>query len=467
MIGNTIKKVEDYNEVWRAFPHSYAERMSQNSAEKWIAYDYLKLVSVKIAQMVAQGGGKLIVEMPPRHGKSTLISKWVPIWFLDLMPNKRIILATYSASFAAEWGGKAKNEIQNNEEIKINISKDSSASSKWNVAGKTGGMSTAGIGGPLTGKGADLLIIDDPVKNWEEASSETYRKRNKDWMKTTARTRVEPGGVIIVLQTRWHEDDLAGSLQSENKDYEVISISALAEENDILGRKVGAALCPERYTKKDLEDILKEIGSKFFSALYRQRPSPEEGDIFKRSWWQYYDELPEGTTDWINSWDFAFKDTKNSDYVCGFVMCRKGANIYIVDRTKEKLSFSKSVKAVNTMKTKWPKTDRILVEDKANGSAILDTLKEHIQGLIAVEPKGGKEARALAVQPLVEAANVYLPRPEKVFWVGDFIEECSMFPNGKHDDQVDAFSQGAVRLKVKKVDNIAPLAILKSSMWSV
>lgn len=440
--------------------------MSKNSAEKWIAYDYLKLVSVKIAQMVASGGGKLIVEMPPRHGKSTLISLWTPSWFLDLMPNKKVILATYSASFSAEWGRKVRNEIQENEEIKVNISKDSSASASWKTT-EGGGMSTAGIGGPLTGKGADLLIIDDPVKNWEEAASEIYRKRNIDWMKTTARTRCEPGAVIIVLQTRWHEGDLAGALQSENEDYEVISIPALAESDDILGREIGAALCPQRYDEEALLDIKGEIGSKFFAALFQQRPSPEEGDIFKRQWWQFYDELPEGTTDWINSWDMALKDTKNSDYVVGKAMCRKGSNIYVVDQFRDKINFTKSIRAVVALKNKWPKTSRVLIEDAANGPAIIDTIKEKVQGVIPIKPQGSKEVRAYAAQPLVEAGNVFLPNPEKAPWVLDFIEECTIFPNGKHDDQVDAFTQGVIRLKVKKVDNIAPLAILKSSMWSV
>lgn len=461
----TAQLAQVTDDLWRMFPHSYAERLSVHSDERWIAYDYLKIVSVRIAEMVAQGGGKLIVEMPPRHGKSTLISKWTPVWFLDLFPHKKVMLATYAAEFSAKWGRTVRNEIQSNPDVSVEIAQDSSAAGRWDTK-NGGGMVTAGIGGPVTGKGGHLIIIDDPVKNWEEASSPVYRQRNIDWMKSTMRTRAEPGAVIIILQTRWHEGDLAGKLQAENLGYEVIRFPALAEEDDPLGREVGEALNPDRYPTKDLEEIRHEIGTKFFNALYQQRPSPEEGDIFKRHWWRFYEELPEGTVDWISSWDMTFKDKKTSDYVCGITMCRKQADIFLVDMSHDKMSFTKSIQSVINLRNKWPKTGKVLVEDKANGSAILDTLKSKVPGLVGVEPLGGKEARAYAAQPSVEAGQVWLPNPAKHSWVQPFIEECAMFPNGAHDDRVDTFTQGLIKIRPKKVDSIAPTGLFKTSAWS-
>lgn len=454
------------DELWRAFPHSYAERLSANSSEPWIAYEFLRVVSRKIVEMIANGGGKLIVEMPPRHGKSTLISHWVPVWFLDLFPHKKVMLATYEAGFAAKWGRSVRNEIQNNPGVTVEVAQDSSASNRWDTK-DGGGMVTAGIGGPVTGKGGHLIIIDDPVKNWEEAKSPTYQQRNIDWMRSTMRTRAEPGAVIIVLQTRWHELDLAGQLQDGDFGYEVIRFPALAEENDPLGREVGEPLCPERYGREDLLEIKQDIGTKFFLALFQQRPSPEEGEIFKRNWWQFYDELPTDIKTLIQSWDMAFKDKKTSDYVAGIVMAKKNADIYIVDLVRDKLSFSNSLRAVATLKSKWPDTKSIYIEDKANGTAIIDTLKSKIQGIIAVEPMGSKTARAEAISAMVEAGNVWLPRPALASWVEPFIEECAVFPNGANDDQVDALSQGLLKLRDKKVTtNISPMGMFKTSTWS-
>ena len=461
---NAKPKIEIDPEIWRMYPHAYAERLSKFSDERWIAYDYLKIVSRRISQMVAEGGGKLIVEMPPRHGKSTLISHWTPVWFLDLFPTKKVMLATYQAGFAAKWGRSVRNEIMNNPKVRVEVAHDSKSQSRWDTT-KGGGMVTAGIGGSVTGKGGHLIIIDDPVKNWEEASSEVYRQRNIDWMQSTMRTRAEPGAVIVVLQTRWHEADLAGQLQDKDDTYEVISLPALAEEDDPLGREVGEALCPERYNREELLDIKQDIGTKFFNALFQGRPSPEEGDIFKRHWWQFYDELPDGVGNWSQSWDFAFKDKKTSDYVVGGMLCSKDANIYMVDMVRDKLSFTNSVKAIQRLKAKYPQTGAIYVEDKANGSAIIDTLKDKVGGIIPINPMGSKEARAYASQPLVEAGNIWLPRPDKASWVEDFIEECAVFPNGKNDDQVDMLTQAIMKLRKKKNVSVSPVGINSSSDW--
>lgn len=457
---NNPKHIKAIDDFWQLFPHSFAEKVSDGA---WEPYPYLKIISQRIAQMICDGGGNLVVEAPPRHGKSFFLSYWLPIWFLETYPHRKIILTTYEADFAKTFGRAVRNEINENPMITVKIAQDSSSASRWDTT-EGGGMITAGIGGPVTGKGGNLLLVDDPVKNWDEASSPTYRKRNIDWMKTTLMTRGEPGAVTVVLMTRWHEQDLAGVMQKE-KGWEVLRFPAIAEEDDLIGRKRGDALCPQRYPIEVLEQRKTALGTRFFGALFQQRPAPEEGDIFRNSWWKFYDEVPDDLDKSLQSWDMAFKDTKTSAYVCGQVWGRKGSNIYLIDSVRDKLSFTKSVRAVQTLTAKWPDVVEKLIEEKANGAAIIDTLKDSIEGIIPVNPRGSKEARAYAIQPLVEAGNVWLPRPDKAPWVHEFLAECSTFPNSDYKDQVDAMTQAFDRLRVKKVTDALPSGIFKSSMW--
>jgi predicted phage terminase large subunit-like protein len=458
------QNIEYIEELWRLFPHSYAEKMSHG---EWKAYEFLKIISVKIAKAIANGGGKIIVEVPPQFGKSTLISHWTPIWFLDSFENKKVILATYQADFAAKWARGVRNEINQNPDITVKVSDDNSAADSWTTT-KGGGMHSAGVGGSATGRGGHLIIIDDPTKNWDEAKSFTYRERTHDWFKTTIFTRGQKDCVFIVLQTRWHEDDLAGRLQKEGG-WDVIRFPALAEENDILGREVGESLCPDRFDVEKLLEIKQTIGSRFFSALYQQAPTPSEGELFKRDEWDFWDVLPEKFDEIIQSWDMTFKDTKQSDYVVGQVWGRVKANYYLIDQVRDKMSFTKSKAEVVKLTARHPMATVKLIEDKANGTAIIDTLKEDIDGIIAINPTESKYARASSVQPLCEAGNVFLPNKERHPWVNDFIEECTFFPNGKHDDQVDAMSQALTRLKLKNKEISFTLSgmndLSKSSTW--
>lgn len=462
-INNPALQLDFAEDLWRAFPHTYAEHCSIN--EPWIAYDFLKVISFEIATMIANGGGKLIVECPPRHGKSTLISHWVPVWFLDLFPTRKIILATYAAGFASSWGRKVRNEILNNPNVTVQVAQDSSASNRWDTT-DGGGMITAGIGGPVTGKGGHLIIVDDPVKNWDEANSPVYRQRNIDWMKSTMRTRAEPGCVIVVLQTRWHKQDLAGQLQDGDYGYKVLRFPAIAEKDDQLGREEGEPLCPDRYPLPTLQDIESDIGTKFFAALFQQRPSPEAGDIFKREWWRFYDELPEDLNIMIQSWDPSRKEKKNSAYCVGQVWGRKGANVYLIDQFRDKIGYLKAKKAIKNLSEKWPESTDKLIEAAANGDALIDDLKDDIMGIIGVVPKGSKITRAEANSGFVQAGNVWLPNPRKHKWVEAFIEECSTFPNSDYKDQVDAMTQALDRLRPKKkLTMVAPQGFGKSSTW--
>lgn len=394
---------------------------------------------------------RLMVFMPPRHGKSELTSRYFPAWYLGIFPDRRIILASYEADFAASWGRKARDLLEEHGRslFGVTVSSASSAASRWDIQGYEGGMVTAGVRGPITGKGANVAIIDDPVKNDQEAMSKTYREAAWDWYRATFSTRIQEDGAIILIMTRWHEDDLAGRLikaqEEGGEKWEVVNLPALAEKNDMLGRQPGEPLCPELFSKETLKETETRLGSYWWNALYQQRPSPQEGGILKRNWWKFYRQAPQQFDEVIQSWDMSFKETDDGSYVVGQVWGRKGADKYLLDQVRDRMDFPSTVVAVRTLSAKWPMARAKLVEDKANGPAVISTLKKEIPGLIAVQPQGSKEARASAVSPDIEAGNVYLPDPSTAPWVHGFIEECAAFPNGANDDQVDAMTQALLR----------------------
>lgn len=398
---------------------------------------------------------RLIITMPPRHGKSEVATKKFPAWFLGRNPEKEVILSAYGADLAEDFSAIARDTLKlwGPELWGVHLSDGSSSVKKWGIKGYRGGLFAAGVGGAITGRGAHLAIIDDPIKNHAEALSETYRKGIKDWYKTTLRTRLAPGGAIIVIQTRWHEDDLAGYLLAEamqdGEQWDVLDLPAIAEENDPLGRAPGEALWPERFPIEELQATKKTLGSFWWAALYQQRPSPADGGMLKRGWWKFFRQAPSTFDELLISWDFTFKDSKKADFVVGQVWGRAGADKYLLDQVRDRMDFPTTVQAVRNLSAKWPKARAKLVEDKANGPAVIATLKREISGLIPVEPQGSKEARASAVSPDVEAGNVWLPQDAP--WVQDFIEECAAFPNGANDDQVDAMSQALLRFNRPQV----------------
>ncbi len=379
----------------------------------------------------------------------------------------RIILASYEADFAATWGRKARDLLEEYGPslFDIKVSGKSSAANRWDIEGYEGGMVTAGVNGPITGRGADIGIIDDPVKNDQEAMSVTYQERTWEWYKSTFRTRLQRDGAIILIMTRWHENDLAGKLlaaqEEDGEKWDVISLPAMAEESDALGRPLGQVLCPDLFTKEALESIKTAVGSYWWASLYQQRPSPAEGGIIKRDWWQYYRQAPSRFDEVIQSWDCAFKETKDSSYVVGQVWGRRGADKYLLDQVRDRMGFTATIYAIKSLSTKWPEARAKLIEDKANGPAVIDLLKNEVSGLIPVNPEGGKIVRAQAASPDIEAGNIYLPETSIAPWVHDFVEECAAFPNGATDDQVDAMSQALVRFSGKTTMDPASAALLR------
>ena len=385
---------------------------------------------------IANGEQKhIIIEMPPRHGKSMTVTESFPSYFLLKNPEKRVIAASYSDALARKFGRLNRDKLNEYGPPLFNVSLSSvnAAQNNWGVESKRGGMIATGIGGSITGEGADLLIIDDPFKNKEEADSPTIREKVWGEWEATLSTRLHKGGSVIVIMTRWHEDDLVGRLLERSPyDWERIRMPATAEdENDLLGREIDEALCSE-------------LG--FDEALYQHRPSPGEGNVFTRGWCHYYKKTPSRFDEIIQSWDCTFRDNKSSDYVVGQVWGRVGANRYLLDQVRARMDLPTTMQSIRNLTAKWPQAKAKLIEDKANGPAVIQMLKREISGLIPVNPDGGKEARAHAVSPEIEAGNVFIPDSSIATWVNDFVEETASFPNGTNDDMVDSMTQALNRL---------------------
>lgn len=387
---------------------------------------------------------KLMVFMPPRHGKSQTITESLPSYYNGLFPNKRVMCISYGDALAREFGRKNRSKLKQfgKELFDIELDPNNASTTEWTIKDHTGGSYFAGILGGVTGRGADLLIIDDPIKTRQEAESETYRNRVWEEYQSSLSTRLMPNGAQIIILTRWHYDDLAGRiLANEPNEWEVISLPALAEENDLLGREEGEPLWSEfGYNLEWAQNKIVEVGSKTWASLFQQRPSPESGDIFRREWIRFYRALPP-MEEMALSVDASFKDKKGSDFCVIQCWGKAGANKYLIDQVRDRMGFPATVQAIRAMSAKHPLAHAKYIEDKANGTAVIAYLKNEIAGLIAVEPQGGKEVRASAVSPQWEAGNVYLPDPKNAPWVNDFIEELIQFPQGKNDDSVDAMTQ--------------------------
>ena len=408
-------------------------------------------------------GARIIIEMPPRHSKSETTSHWFPVWLLNNWPHWRIILASYEADFAASWGRKVRNTIAANPDLlNVRISGSSSAANRWETTAG-GGMVTAGVGGPITGKGGDVLLVDDPIKNWQEASSSTVRDHIWDWWTSTAYTRLEPGGIAIVIMTRWHQDDLAGRLiermnSGEGEPWEVIRLPALAELDDPLGRKPGEALWPARYNEETLARIRQNVGEYVWQALYQQNPTTPGGTIFLRDWFEddrRYDaqsrSIVNRTVARYISWDTAMRESDDAAYSAAVVgELWPDYRLGVREVYRERLSFPElcaQVEALASHHNRDGKLQAVVIEDKASGIQLLQTLRAQApdwlrQILVAFEPKGDKELRARQASVWCANGSVVLPHPAStVHWLFDFERELFEFPRSAHADQVDAFSQ--------------------------
>ena len=427
---------------------------------------------------------RLMVFMPPRHGKSELVSRKLPAYIFGRSPEANIIATSYSADLAQRMNRDVQRIMDSPAYLELfpdtrlyGKSIHAAAghalrnSAIFEIAGHRGSYRGAGVGGGITGMGGDYIIIDDPIKNREEANSATYRDKLWEWYTSTLYTRQEKDGSILVTLTRWHEDDLAGRLLEQAKkdpeadQWEILLLPAVAEEHRHLRdpRQEGEALWTGKYPLTELSKIRATVGIYDWSAMYQQRPQPAGGTIFKREWMnQTYRELPAGATI-IQSWDLPFKNSEASAKCAGIVMARKGAQLFFVDVVNDKMDFTTSVTAIKSLTAKYPKARAKVVEDKANGPAIIDYLGKTIPGMIPFNPKGSKEDRALSVAPYFEAGNVLFP--EFASWKADLMDDLLRFPSTTYKDTVDAAVQAILYLMSKPTSRIGGDDMSKESYW--
>ena len=429
---------------------------------------------------------------PPRSGKSELVSRRLPAFILGKQPDTTIIATSYGANLARRMNRDVQRIIDDEAYWRLfpdtrlwgkNVRSDAQGSwlrnsDMFEVVGHRGYYLGTGVGGSVTGAGAHVAIIDDPVKNRKEANSPTYQEAVFDWYTSTLYTRLTPDGQVLLTVTRWHESDLAGKLLAlakadpESDQWETLILPAVSEDPVALydeRRTPGKALWENRWGMDKLRKIERTVGSRDWASLYQQRPAPDEGEIFKRHHWRYWQprgaklppvavtmgdgsvvevlpvELPLRFDETVQSWDLPFKDTSTSDFVAGQVWGKLGADKYLLDYLLERLGIVATMDAIRTWTVKWPKAIAKLIEDKANGPAVMQMLGREIAGLIAVNPEGGKVSRAYAAAPEVEAGNVFLPHPHMAAWVNGFVNNAAAFPNAAHDDDVDAFTQAIIR----------------------
>lgn len=409
---------------------------------------------------------RLLIDMPPRHSKSLHVSEHLPAFYLGNNPDKRVITASHTADLAFTFSRRVRNKMMDPKWPfdHVTVAGDKSAVKAWDIAGHLGGYMAVGVGGSPAGHGGNLIIVDDPIGSQADAESEAVREALWEWYQGTLRDRLEPGGSMIVTATRWHEDDLTGHLLAEMRNggeiWNHLHMPALNQN--------GEALWPERWPVEDLRRIRKAVGSRIWEARFQGNPTPLEGGLIKRHWWNFYKgdprEVSKKLKGHIQSWDMAFRETKSGSYIVGQLWAiANGAEYYLLDQVRFRGDFVVTKAEVQNFTRKWPMAKLKLVEDKANGPAIVSSLREEISGLIEVNPRGGKLARASAIAPIVESGNVYLPDPDVYPWVHDFIEECAAFPHGSNDDQVDCMSQALMRLEVHSIPKSQPSAFSRGS----
>jgi predicted phage terminase large subunit-like protein len=406
---------------------------------------------------------RLMIWAPPQHGKSELASVRTPAYWLAHRPDDPVILCSYAASLAYAKSREARGLVESPAFATlfsaVQTDRSSRAVDYWRIAGRRGGVLAAGVGGPITGHGAQLGIIDDPFENWKQAQSLTIRNTVWDWYRMTFRTRIWEGGAIVLIMTRWHEDDLAGRLlQSQGDRWTVLRLPAMAEtqadrdeqhrrlglplgEDDPLGRAPGEPLCPSRFSAEALAEIKLDVGSLGWSAEYQGSPTRPEGNRFKRDWFIIVDASPDEATR-VRYWDKA-GTAGDGDYTVGVLMARVGGIYYVEDVVRGQWSSGERERIIRQTaeldRAQGHVTAWIEQEPGSSGKDSAEATVRNLAGFdVHVErPTGDKAVRAEPYAAQCEAGNVRLVRGP---WNGAYIEELTSFPNGAHDDQVDGSS---------------------------
>tara|TARA_R110000824_G_scaffold77822_1_gene196680 strand:- start:787 stop:2298 length:1512 start_codon:yes stop_codon:yes gene_type:complete len=416
-----------------------------------------KLMAEAFERVVNGDLKRLIINMPPRHTKSEFASYLLPAWFLGQYPEKKIIQTAHTAELSVGFGRKVRNLVDS-EDYKdifpaLALRADSKAAGRWSTS-KGGEYFAIGVGGAVTGKGADLLIIDDPHSE-QEGQSADPRVFDKvyDWYTSGPRQRLQPGGAIIIVMTRWHKRDLTGkiiktSVQREGMDeWEVIEFPAIMPS--------GKALWPEFWSLKELEALRSELPAPKWNAQYQQDPSSEEGALVKREWWQKWEHKEPPQCEFIiQSWDTAFLKTQRADYsACTtwgvfYKPDDNGAtqpNIILLDAYKERLEFPELKKRAMEMYKEF-EPDACIVEAKAAGTPLIFELRAMGIPVGEYTPSRGNDkiSRVNAVSDLFASGIVWCPETR---FAEEVIEEFAAFPAGEHDDLVDSSTQALLRFR--------------------
>ncbi len=432
----------------------FVERFNSDYHAGWVHKDVCKRLEQFSQDVVDRKSPRLMLFMPPRHGKSTLASITFPAWHLGRNPKHEFISCSYSGSLAMAFSRKVRHLLR--EPLYKNVFTDakldptSQSVESW-LTTKGGGYVAAGVGGGITGKGAHVFVIDDPVKNREDAESDFNRDLVWDWYTSTAYTRLAPGGGMLVILTRWHDDDLAGRLlraTAEGADeWEVVKYPALAEKEEEF-RETGEALHPERYNLDALTKIQKAIGPRDWSALYQQNPVSDEGEYFTRSMIQYFDfkEVDFERMKFYCAWDLAIGQRDRNDYSVGMVIgVDEYERLHVVDVVRGRYDGFELVERILDLYEKW-KPLAVGIEKGHIEMAIGPFLEKRVQERRLYEAyfyplktgRRDKEARARAIQGRMQQGMVFFPKDP--VWSGPLVAELLRFPNGTHDDQVDSLA---------------------------
>jgi len=443
--------------------------------KQYLVPQHIEFLDKILIKTISAGNGRLLVNMPPRHGKSELISKFLPFWFMMTFPQKHIILTTYESSFSTSWGRKVRDLVEIHGKIFGNdLDKSSHAANHFRLKDKHGSMTCVGAGGSLTGRGADLLIIDDPLKNDAEANSPHQRELIWDWFRSTAFTRIEPNGAIIVIMTRWHEDDLTGRIIATNKDdWRHISLPAIADNYDPLGRQPGEALWAKRFPLSRLLKIRDTIGSYWFSALYQQSPTPQGDGLFKRAKFRYFNEGEHfyeicGSCDKIlksncvkfATVDLAISSSERADMtaIIEFAVT-PGRDIFVLNVIADRIS---PVEHITLIKNRYLATGLSLIgiESIQYQTSLIKTALNEGLPIKELRPDRDKFSRAIPISAMVESGKVFFRA--NASWLTKFEQELIAFPGGKHDDIVDAFAY--ISQMVSFNSGIMPVSMTKKRL---
>lgn len=452
----------------------------RNMVWNWFLIHLCSVLDQFLEDVLAGLSPRVMVIAPPRHGKTETVSRRFPAYVLGRFPEFHVIAASYAAPLAARINRDVQRVIDDQEYQKIfpntrlntkNIATLSGTplrnSQIFEIVKHLGSYRGAGIGQGITGMGFNIGLIDDPLQDAAQANSEPERESQWEWYEQVFYSRAEPLSGILLIMTRWHEDDLAGRLlhkmQFEGGDkWKVVHFPAIAEEDELIPgttdqyfRRKDEALHPSRYPVEVLLQRRAVMGSYAFGALYQGNPTPKGGGILKREDFRFFRRAEiETTADrpvffemLAMSVDAAFKDTINASYVVIQVWGRRGIRHYLLGQIRERLTFTRTIERMKELRDRfapdkgYPLMTATLIEDKANGPAIIDVLSKRVPGVIAIEPIGSKEARAEAAAPLIEAGNVLIPHPDEEPWVELFMGEWLKVPTGAFWDQVDAADQ--------------------------